>query len=554
MGKNRPMSVIDTQHDALLGLSLRESRSRPQTPSTINGRQSAFGSRPASADPKDWNENALDTGGLLGGLTAPKAKKSGFFKKLVESAKTGAASARSSIAAGQTETPRSPVKSMLPNGVTSIAGGGVAREIGPGGGKGGTDWVQVRRDVNRSNSLSNNERVDRAERCQMMDFPVVAPIDALLDTAQGDEGADGYPIEYPTDYSSVNLQLVDKSARFVNSLPPMINAASLAQGYVCRPYRSEVQRLRAIFIWVSEKVAWEEDFEGEVDSRRVIQHRRGCAEEAAVLVTEMCLSMGLTAEVVRGHLKGTESPLDVTSNPRPNHWWNAIIVDNEWRMMDCSLASPTNPKRSQYSSAGAQVAETGWFLARPLEMCYTHVPLHVEQQHICPPVAPDILMALPCACPPYFKNNLRLVDYDTSLSWLENLELVQIRFTVPPDIECFAEVEACSYARDADGDIFESGDTIPTRALAQADWVNGQKRYTVKAYLPSDSGSGTLKVYVGKRGLMHSINNNPHPLAFTIQSAIQGTIHATNFSSATQRLTLSVTISTSCNRNARGWP
>ncbi|KAL8795366.1 MAG: hypothetical protein Q9195_002107 [Heterodermia aff. obscurata] len=510
--RGRPMSAIDIRQDALAGLSENGPLTGVQTP-TSNSHVSHFQPRPDSTSQASWNDNSADSGGLLGGLIAPKAKKSGFFKKLVESAKTGAASARSSIAAGQAEKPRSPIKSMLPNGITAIAGGSAAKDMGMGG---GTDWVQVRRDVNRSNSLSHNEKVERAERCQMMNYPVVAPIEALFETAEGDEGANGQPVYDIMDFSTVNLQLVDKSARFVNSLPPMTNPTSLAQGYVCRPYRSDVQRLRAIFTWVSERVAWEEDFEGEVDSRRVIQMRRGCAEEVAVLVMEMCQAMGLHAEIVRGYLKTPGEPLELDSNPMPNHWWNAVIVDSEWRIMDCSLASPTNPKRGQYSSAGPQVGESGWFLARPMEICYTHIPSHIEQQHICPPISPEFLMALPCACPPYFKNSMRLIDYDTSLARIENLELVHIQFIVPCDIECIAEVVTRSYARDADGDLFESGDTTTTRALAQAEWVDGQKRYVVKAHLPSDEGQGVLKVYAGKRGLMHSIKDNPHPLAFAI--------------------------------------
>ena len=510
--RGRPTSTIDTRQDALTKVSNQGSSTRPHTPAS-NNPFSKYQSTPSSSTRESCNESTTDSGGLLGGLTAPKAKKSGFFKKLVESAKTGAASARSSIAAGQTNTPRSPIKSLLPDGVTAIAGGSSARDMGLGG---GTDWVQVRRDINRSNSLSHNERVERAEKCEMMDYPVISPVEALFETAEGDEGANGHPVYDITDYSTVNLQLVDKSARFVNSLPPMTNPTSLAQGYVCRPYRSDVQRLRAIFTWVSERVAWEEDFEGEVDPRRVIQMRRGCAEEVAVLVMEMCQAMGLHGEVVRGYLKTPGEPLQLDGNPMPNHWWNAVIVDDEWRIMDCSLASPTNPKRGQYSSAGHQVAETGWFLARPMEICYTHIPSHVEQQHICPPISSDILMALPCACPPYFKNSIRLIDFDTSLSHIENLELVHIQFLVPEDIECVAEVVTRSYARDADGDLFESGDTTTTRALAQAEWTNGQKRYVVKAHLPSDEGHGILKVYAGKRGLMHSIKDNPHPLAFAI--------------------------------------
>ena len=512
ISKGRPLSVVDNRQDALSGLTGGGSAARPQTPSHYSSNQS----RPVSSVGMNYSGSAVDSGGILGGLTTPKSRKSGFFKKLVESAKTGAASARSSIAAGQADTPRSPIKNLLPDGVTAIAGGSAARDMGLAGGKTEIDWVQVRRDINRSNSLSRNERSERIEKCQMMDYPVVAPVESLFEAAEGDEGADGMPVQYPTNFHAVNLQLVDKSARFVNSLPPMANPAGLAQGYVCRPYRSDVQKLRAIFTWVSEKIAWEEDFEGEVDSRRVIQMRRGCSEEVAVLVLEMCLSVGLHAEIVRGYLKSPSQSIECDRSPRPNHWWNAVIVDDCWRIMDCSLASPTNPKRGQYSSAGSQVAETGFFLARPMEICYTHIPSNFEQQHICPPIAPDVLLALPCACLPYFRDNIQMIDYDTSLLRIENLELVHIQFTVPADIECVAEVESSSYARDADGDVFESGDSTTTRALAQAEWVKGQKRYTVKALLPGDSGHGTLKVYAGKRGLMHSIKDNPHPLAFSL--------------------------------------
>ena len=510
--QSRNLSVIDKEQDAMLGLGNGGSATRPQTPSHYSSNQS----RPGSTMALEHSVSAADFDGILGGLKTPKKRKSGFFKKLVESAKTSAASARGTIANGHTETPRSPIKSLLPNGVTAIAGGSVARDMGLGGAKSGNDWVQVRRDINRSNSLSRYERTERIERCQMMDYPVVAPVDALVEAADGDEGVDGMPIEQPTDFLTVNYQLVDKSARFVNSLPPMTNATSLAQGYVCRPYRSDVQKLRAIFTWVSEKVAWEEDFEGELDPRRVIQMRRGCSEEIAILVSEMCSAAGVKCEIVRGYLKTPGDIIEHNSNPRPNHWWNTVVVDGCWRIMDCSLANPTNPKRSQYSSAGHQVAESGWFLARPMEICYTHVPSNFEQQHICPPIAPDVLLALPCACPPCFKNNLQLVDYDTSLVRIENLELVHIQFIAPPDVECVAEIEARSFTRDADGDVFENGETTISRALAQAEWINGQKRYTVKALLPGDEGHGTLKVFAGKRGLMHSIKDNPHPLAFAL--------------------------------------
>ncbi|MCJ1314605.1 cytokinesis protein 3 [Agyrium rufum] len=510
---------------------VNDTASRPQTPVTGFSYYSSHASaRPASAVPTEWGTNMADTGGgsVLGGLTTPKARKNGFFKKLVESAKTGTASVRGSIASGQIEQ-RSPVKNMFANGVSSISGGTsstAARDMGLGGGSGSAiDWVQVRRDVNRSNSLSRNERLERVERCQMLDQPVIAPVNALMEATEGDEGADGIQVARPSNFQSANLQLVDKAVRFVASLPPMTNAVSLAQGYICRPYRSDVQRLRAIFTWVSERVAWEEDFEdGESDTRRVINTRRGCARETATLVAEMCGAVGIHAEVIPGYLKTPGEPLSIDTLPRPNHWWNAVLVDNhEWRIIDCSLASPTNPKRPNYSSASSQVAESFYFLTRPLEACYTHVPCAFEHQHLCPPVAQDILLTLPCACPPYFKNAIQMLDYDTSLLYIEALELAHISFSIPADIECVATIEVPRYSSDPDGDVFiDSGDTVSKPALAQAEWKAGQKTYTVKTLLPGDEGQGVLKVYAGKRGLMHSIKDNPHPLAFTLPIAHTG--------------------------------
>jgi transglutaminase/protease-like cytokinesis protein 3 len=202
--------------------------------------------------------------------------------------------------------------------------------------------------------------------------------------------------------------------------------------------------------------------------------------------------------------------------PRSNHWWNAVIVDDEWRMIDACLASSSNPKRALYSSQSGPLADFWWFLTRPTEICWTHVPEHHDQQHIVPPVAYDTLLNLPCACPAYFKNGLELVDFNTSLTRIEDLEMVHIMFNVPSDVEIAAEVEARAFSKDNDGDLFESGDVVKKKALAQAEWFNGVKRYTVKALLPGDEGQGVLKVYAGKRGLMQSIKDIPHPLAFTL--------------------------------------
>ncbi|WAO93883.1 SH3 domain-containing protein [Fusarium falciforme] len=459
----------------------------------------------------------------LGGLVQPKPPKRNIFRKILDTAKTGVASSRGGLVSGGMgiDSPKSsPFARSMPPGSSPMGGLGsapssrdIATEMGLSG---GVDWVQVRRDVNRSNSLSTIELTERRERCQMMDHPALNPVDELYESVEGDEGVDGEPVPEPINYGAINLSQVDKNSRFISGLPPAITAIQLATTYVCRPYRSDVQRLRAIFTWVSERICWEEDFEEEIDTRRVIQAKRGCAEEYAVLVMEMCSAVGIHCEVVRGYLKTPGEVSEINIMPRPNHWWNAVLVDNEWRMIDCCVASPSYPRRGLYSSASNSSADSWWFLTRPLEICWTHIPEHHSQQHIVPPVAHETLLNLPCACAPFFRNEIEMVDYNTALTRIEDLEMVHIKFNVPSDVEVAAEVEVRGYSRDSDGDVFESGDIVKKRALAQAEWFNGIKRYTIKALLPGDEGQGTLKIYAGKRGLMHSIKDIPHPMAFAL--------------------------------------
>lgn len=501
---------------------------RPETPFTGVSYHTSHASD--ASRPKSQAGFVDDPMGNLGGLAPPSPKKRNFFKKLMDTAKTGVASGRNSISMSGTSSTQalqaSPMPATMSNGMGAVSStsvgfpspgphGHVGREMGLAA---GTDWVQVRRDVNRSNTLSRNEMNERKDRCLMLDYPALDPVEELYGSIEGDEGIDGMPIRNSTDYQVINFTNVDKNSRFIKSLPPMTTAITLATTYVCRPYRSDVQRLRAIFTWVAELICWEEDFEGDskIDTRRIIKEKRACAEEYAVLVMEMCGAVGLHCEIVRGYLKTPGEIPETNMLPRPNHWWNAVVVDGEWRMVDCCLASPSNPRRALYSSVGGASADFWYFLTRPSELCWTHMPEHHEQQHMCPPVAHEVLLNLPCACPPYFANNLHMFDYNTSLIRIEDLEMVHVKFNVPADVEIAAEVETRALSRDMDGDFFESGDVVKKRALSQCEWYNGVKRYTVKALLPGDEGHGTLKVYAGKRGLMHSIKDIPHPMAFAI--------------------------------------
>jgi len=208
---------------------------------------------------------------------------------------------------------------------------------------------------------------------------------------------------------------------------------------------------------------------------------------------------------------------DVDIMPQRNHFWNAgipscfrsayniVIVNGEWRMIDASLASPTHPSRPPPTTKSF---DSYYFLTRPSEFLYTHIPLGDSQHHHVlaqETIPPAIQLALPYACPAYFQHDLALQsDFDVSQTRLDGLQVACIDVEVPEDIECVSEVESQVFSRDPEGDLFESGEVIKEPALAQPIWLDGGQRrfYRVKAFLNGEGSRGTLKIFAGKKGLM----------------------------------------------------
>ncbi|RPB26936.1 hypothetical protein L211DRAFT_896171 [Terfezia boudieri ATCC MYA-4762] len=532
--RKRTHSVVEgtTFRPPLLG-------ARSETPISVTGSGSGHASGSASGSgigqsllrkgrrPVPSNVGASESDpALFGGHQVPKPKKAGIIKTLINRAKATTANARSTFNhTPPLPTPGPVVVNKGPGDVITGIQGGQPRLQGPAHG-----WAEVRRDVNRSNSLSRAERDERSRRVQMLGHTVLRPVDLLDEVVDGDAAADGKTaVQDPADFvNATNLAFVDKTARFINNLPLFTTPESLATMHICKSYRTEVQKLRAIFTWLSEKVSWErptppvDGVEAKMDLRRVLQVKRGSPEEVANIVMLMCRAVGIEAEVIPGYLKAPGEMFEAADIPSPNHFWNAVVCEGEWRMMDCSLASPTHPRRVLYSGASNTTTEFHYFLTPPSRICWTHVPSQPRHQHMIPPLPLCQLLALPVVTSVFFQHDLKVQDFDTSLIRLEGLEALQIDVGVPVDIELIAEVEARGYAIDADGEIYESDQVVKKRALAQVAWDSGHKTYRIKAVTPGDVGAAVLKVYAGRKGLMHSIKDNPHPLAFCLPIAHTG--------------------------------
>ncbi|KAK9370134.1 hypothetical protein V1509DRAFT_618615 [Lipomyces kononenkoae] len=447
-------------------------------------------------------------------FSALKLKKSGFFNK-IKALGTSSSSGKSTTSLEISE----------PNGITrgkgtSYSAVGLSNvpsdSLLPRESQ-STNWIQVQTDIHRAHSMSENERAERRRRQELEGYSVLNPLAVVSKQVEGDEGMDGKLVENGMDVSKFNFATLDKAVRAL-SIPSLATLSSFTISVLCRPYKSDLQRLRAIFIFCTERIIWQqgppldEYDEPSYDIARIFRSKKASSDELANCVKSMCDLLQIPCEVVTGYLRAPGEIVD-SQTSRVNHAWNAVVVDGEWRMMDASLASPTHSRRSLYSNCPSTAVEDFYFLARPSELLFTHIPRYRTQQHIIPKLSPELLLDLPSICPATFKYNIFLSDFDTSLLRTSGADVIQIDVQAPGDVDCIADIEVRGYCVDADGDLMESGEVLKCPSLSQPFWIQGKRTFRIKTLLPKDESSGVLKIYAGRRGLLQSVRDNPYPLA-----------------------------------------
>lgn len=430
-------------------------------------------------------------------------------------------------------------------------------------------WIEIGRNVYRTNTITDQERTQRVERQQFNSSTTssisgagaLEPIE-WLKRVKGNETVESDGSVYAINEShslvakelqSRNFTNVDNRIFNITSWP-YVTPGDLAQGYIMQRYSNQLDQLRAAFNFCSTKIRWESsiggfgDYDDDDDYQNdpemggyegdpstglgigyyanIMQSRRASPLRIACAFKQMCDVFQIPCQVVSGYLKGVGEIWENHGIPRPNHHWNAVLVNNnEWRIVDASLASPSFPSRHIYTRCDNRLPEFFYFLAQPINMIYTHIPQSIEQQHISPPISHEIAMALPLAGPAAFHFDLDLVNYNTALTKLVGLEVAELVVGFRSDVEVHAEIVAGNFPIGSAGTLNSSNILAQQQtkaALAQVfteyDKVIGkeQRYYRVKALLPPGQRQGALNIYVGERGTLQTISKNILGLAYSI--------------------------------------
>lgn len=396
-------------------------------------------------------------------------------------------------------------------------------------------WIETHQNMQRTNTLSRREKEHRKNRSQVDGIPSVDPIESLSNIG----GNETYQGGYTFNDQSLHLQThefsgVDAKISAINSWPFM-TPSELARRHIVPRFSHPLDQLRAAFVFCSMKLKWEplvfdDEYEEGVGSlSRVMQTRHANAYEVAHTFKNMCDVLSIPCNVIPGYLKGPGEVWHNPGIPRSNHYWNSVLVDGHWRMVDASLANPSHPTRDIYTKCDKRKPESFYFLTRPCELLFTHVPYNVQDEHIVPTLSHETLIALPVAGPAAFKFNLELKDFSTSLTRMQGLEIAELVMAVPTDVEVFAEVVAGTFPAGSAHLFINTEGQCKKQALSQVFWEGTERFYRIKGLLPPSYTQGALNIYVGARGTQQNISSNPLSLAYSVPMFHDGENPSLNF-------------------------
>ncbi|WP_282124272.1 transglutaminase domain-containing protein [Algibacter mikhailovii] len=195
-----------------------------------------------------------------------------------------------------------------------------------------------------------------------------------------------------SDFKLINFEKADSIAKFYQG-ETLKNMPILAYN-LTKDLESQVEKFRAIFIWVCLNVKSDHSFgqltlrkrrkykndslgfyqwNNEVRSRvfkTLLHEQKTICTGYAYLIKELSSFVGIECEIIDGYCRTSKRNIDKIDVP--NHSWNAVKLENKWYLVDATLASgyfdlDNNTFVPNYND--------GYFLADPDLFITKHYPL-----------------------------------------------------------------------------------------------------------------------------------------------------------------------------------
>jgi transglutaminase/protease-like cytokinesis protein 3 len=216
-------------------------------------------------------------------------------------------------------------------------------------------------------------------------------------------------------------------------------SVSTLAAYLTGPVTSDLLKARALFTWLAYNIRYDAaGFRagscGPQSAEAVLAQRTSVCAGYANLFLALAQACRLDAVVVSGWGKGADYGVGETTLAQPNHAWNAVRVDGQWRLLDATWGA------GYLSPAGAfeRAFNPHYFLTAPELFLYDHLPEDSRWQLLDTPISPQQFLDTVQISPAFFRYDLRLNETRARIVIPNSLML---SLQAPADVVMMAQIQ-----------------------------------------------------------------------------------------------------------------
>lgn len=172
------------------------------------------------------------------------------------------------------------------------------------------------------------------------------------------------------------------------------SAANLIS-YLTQVAQNDTEKARVIYRWIADRIEYDVDAYlahrlDKKDAAEVLKSRTSVCNGYATLFETLGREAGLEIVSIIGYAKGYKHPAGHAFDA-PNHAWNAIKIDGQWRLLDSTWGAG-HVEGEKYLKALSEA----YFLAPPEQLMFSHFPLeHAWQLQSTPRLSKSEFELLP---------------------------------------------------------------------------------------------------------------------------------------------------------------
>ncbi len=155
--------------------------------------------------------------------------------------------------------------------------------------------------------------------------------------------------------------------------PEVEKSTKTLVAYLTRDLHTDQEKIRAIYRWVTDRIEYDVDAYlagrlSKMSASEVLSKRQSVCDGFATLFEEMAHEAGLDVKTIPGFAKGYVGQ-GIHHFDKPNHMWNAIKIDGEWRMIDSTWGAGYVVD-GKYKKSLSEA----FFMVPPEQLVFSHFP------------------------------------------------------------------------------------------------------------------------------------------------------------------------------------